>query len=203
MNDKYDASNMTKREDAYIKLFGEPQHIWHEKSDERPHIDIYCFKPGIGGRDFYTLVTAGMSDIAMKLPSDMPQEMRMPRVELVFYCSEPKTEYAEFLRRLAHYVFDNDTWFGMGHTMETSNTALLQRDDIDALLFLLTPVIPEDSLPMRLDIEGDPVPLLWVIPITAQECAMARQGGYLQAAMGVFNKNGRPYVFRPAKAPSS
>jgi hypothetical protein len=118
----------------------------------------------------------------------------------VFYCSEPKAEYAELLRRLAHYVSDNDTWFGMGHTMETANIDLLHRDDIDALLFVFTPVIPEDSLPMRLVIGDDPVPLLWVIPITAEECALVREHGCLDAVMALFNKNGRPHVFEPSRS---
>ena len=197
MKQPQNTSHTLERQEVYESLFGETKHVWHEKKEQSPHIDIYCFPPGHAGRDFYTLVTNGMSDRAMNLPEGMPPQMQQRRVELVFYCSEPKAEYAELLRRLAHYVSEQNTWFGMGHTMETHSIELLHRSDVDALLFLLTPVIPDDSLPIRLDIEGDPVWLLWVIPITAEECALVRQAGCLETVMRAFSKHGRPCVFQP------
>jgi hypothetical protein len=185
------------RESVYRRLFGGEPDVWHEMTELDPHIDIYGFKPGFAGRDFVTLVTSGMSDRQMRLPAGMPSELQKRRVELVFYCASAKQEYAELLRRLAHYVFDNNTWLGAGHTMETHDIALLDSGNAKCLLFMPTPVIPDDSLPMRLQIDGDPVTLLWLVPITAEECALTRQGWFLRSLMRCLNRNGRPYVFDP------
>lgn len=188
-----------QRKAVYQRLFGEVQHVWHEKMPQDPHIDVYCFSPGHAGRDFFTLVTSGMSDRPMPLPDGMPPELQKKRVELVFYCSSDKIEYAELLRRCAHYVFDNNTWLGAGHTMETHDIELLHSEDAQCLLFFPPPVIPDDSLSMRLQIEGDPVTLLWVIPITAQECGLSRQGWFLRSLFARLNRDGRPYVFDPSR----
>ena len=192
--------NISDREDVYRKLFGDMQHVWHETKPGVPHIDIYCFKKGHAGRDFFTLVTGGMSDVEIDIPDSLPPELQRRRVELVFYCDLPETKYAELLQSLAHYPFKNRTWFGPGHTMETDDVALLEDQDVNALLFLPTPVIPDDSLPIRLQFEDEPVTLLWVVPITTEECALARTEGYLETAMMAFEKNGRPYVYSPGRS---
>ena len=36
--------------------------------------------------------------------------------------------------------------------------------------------------------------LLWVIPITAEECALARQDGCIESALGLLARKGKPYV---------
>jgi hypothetical protein len=194
-----DKGAMAMRESVYARLFGEDFFVWHEFTPKDPHIDVYCFKPGVAGRDFFTLVTGGMSDRPMRLPPGMPPELQMRRVELVFYCSEAKTEYASLLVKLAHYAFDNDTWLGAGHTMETRAVELLQCKDAQCLLFIPTPVIPDDSIPMRLRIHDDPVTLLWVIPITLEECAMSREPWFRDSVQARLNTNGRPYVFDPVR----
>ena len=119
MNETNGSPNMTKRDAAIERIFGQADRVWHETTGQKPHIDIHGFPAGISGRGFCTLVTSGMSDHAMNVPSELPPETPR-RVELVFYCSEPRKEYAEFLRRLAHFPFDKNTWFGIGHTMETA-----------------------------------------------------------------------------------
>jgi len=185
------------REDVYERLFGLMQHVWHERTSEDPHIDVYCFKPGHAGRDFYTLVTGGMSSREMALPKGLPDPMRMPRIELVFYCKEPKKEYAEFLRRLAHYPFDNKTWFGAGHTMSTTDIGLLDDERAETILFLPTPVIPDDSIPLRLQVDGEPVMVLCVIPMTEDECGKVRAPGRREMIFDYLRKRGRPLVFGP------
>lgn len=194
------STNIGKREDALVSIFGPMKHVWHEKTEEDPHIDIYCFPPGHAGRDFFTLVTGGMSDRVMNVPPELPPDYPR-RIELVFYCAEPRTEYAEFVKRLAHYPFDENTWFGIGHTMETASISLLGCSEISALLFIPSPILPDESLPDILRIDGDPVTLMWVVPITKAECALVRKAGCCGAILDMFSQQGRPYVFDPSRRP--
>ena len=84
-----------------------------------PHIDVYVHERGAGGRDFYTLVTGGMSDLPMQLPPDVPADLPR-RAEIVFYLpptEAPKREYVSFLSTSARFAYDYDTWLGWGHTI--------------------------------------------------------------------------------------
>jgi hypothetical protein len=59
------------RERAYTKLIGSEFTVDHEDDPDGPAIDVYVFEPDkdAGGRDFFTLVTSGMSDERMRAPS--------------------------------------------------------------------------------------------------------------------------------------
>jgi hypothetical protein len=193
-----DEAVMVKREEVYRRLFGEDQHVWHEKTPEDPHIDIYCFKPDQGDRGFFTLVSGGMSDRRMGVPPDAPTELFPRRTELVFYCEEPRTGYAKLLNRVAHYPFDRKTWLGQGHTMDTGDVSLLEDPGMHSLLFIPAPLMPDRSLPEALQIDGDPVGVLWIVPITARECRLAREEG-IDPLIELFDKHQHPFVFEPGR----
>jgi len=182
------------REKVYQTLFGVPKHVWHEKTPLVPHIDICRYTPGHTGRAFYTLVTSGMSDLVMNVPPEIGYQCG--RAELVFYCSEPRTEHAELLRRLAHFPFDNKTWLGPGHTMETTAVSLLGSKALDYILFLPAAVSPDKSLPKELQIEGVPVNLLWVLPISSAELRLMQTEG-LGVLLDLFSRQDHPLVFQP------
>ena len=90
------------RESTYEKLFGKPLSVSHELLPLIPHIDVYTFKRSQGDKENYSLVTGGMSDIEMALPHGADKDAPR-RVELIFYCSEPRDEYISTLRMLAHF----------------------------------------------------------------------------------------------------
>ncbi len=84
------------RESVYERLFGKALNVSHELRPLIPHIDVYTFQRSHGDKIVYALVTGGMSDVEMTLPrgaKDVPR-----RVELIFYCSEPRDEYIATLR---------------------------------------------------------------------------------------------------------
>jgi hypothetical protein len=93
--DKNTADFIQARETAYEKLFGKALSVSHELLPLIPHIDVYIFKRSQGDKVVYSLVTGEMGDLEMTLPrraKDVPR-----RVELIFYCAEPREEY--ILRR--------------------------------------------------------------------------------------------------------
>jgi len=59
------------RESVYERFFGKAARVFHEVIPLIPHIDVYTHDPGHDGRNFYTLVTGGMSDLEMTVPVDV------------------------------------------------------------------------------------------------------------------------------------
>jgi hypothetical protein len=186
------------REAAYNKMFGEAASVSHELVPLTPHVDVYAFPGGQKGRSFHTLVTGGMSDLQMTLPALARGAPR--RVELIFYCFEPRAEYIDTLRRMAHFPHDNQTWIGYGHTMPNGNPPepLWGSSVLNTLLFMPTIVRPDSSLPAELILDGEPVHFLWVVPLTTPECNLKLVDGF-DAILDLFQENRHPHVFDPAR----
>src|SRR5262245_19297927 len=74
-----------ERERVYEQMFGPMDGVYDDTFPGLvPHIDVYVHPPGVAGRDFYTLVTGGMSDLRMKLPPDAVDKLPR-RAEIIFY----------------------------------------------------------------------------------------------------------------------
>ena len=108
------------RETAYERLFGRTLSVSHEVFPLMPHIDVYTYKRTQGDKEVYSLVTGGMSDLKMELPRQADEDVPR-RVELIFYCSEPREDYIATLRQLAHFPHSSNSWLGHGHTMPNGN----------------------------------------------------------------------------------
>jgi hypothetical protein len=181
------------REDVYETLFGKCDFVYHEMLPLVPHIDVYRFPPS-GSRAFHTFVTSGMSDLSMNSPAELGGSVR--RVELVFYASEDKQEYQELLRRLAHFPHDNHTWIHWGHTMPngTPPTPVFGSKALDTLFFMPTIVRPDSELGDQLSWNGDPVNLVWCVPISTAECQLKLERG-AEAIYDLFQEKRHPFVF--------
>ena len=194
-HEKSQGDNMERRDEVYESLFGEIDQVYHEMIPFVPHIDIYTFKPGFQGRDFWTVVTAGMSDLPMTVPPDVGSEFS--RVELIFYCNRVEEAYLGLLRTMAHFPHDNRTWFGFGHTVPNGQPAapLFRPNSLmTTLLFLGTIVSPDAELGEQLVIDGDPVNFLWVVPISDAECEAKLEHG-VDKLLDLFSEVSHPFVF--------
>jgi len=187
------------REDVYTRFFGDASSVSHEIIPLIPHIDVYTYEHGQHGRNYCTLVTGGMSDMEMSLPAGAKGAPR--RVELIFYCSEPKQEYLDTLRRLAHFPHDNKSWIGAGHTMPNGNPPEPFWDSpvLDTLLFMPTIVNPDGGLASRLRLAEEPVHFLWVVPLTTPECNLKLAVGF-DAILDLFQRHRHPHIFDPNRA---
>lgn len=188
--------NTEAREGVYRELFGETAEVSHELVPQIPHIDVYSYRRrSKDGSENCVLVTGGMSDIAMRTPrgADVPR-----RVELILYCTEPKPEYIETLRWVAHFPHNQKTWIGMGHTIPNGNPPgpIWGSDVLDTILLLSTVVQADAALPEKLSIAGDPVDFLWVVPLTTAECNLKLEKG-VGAILRIFDQHRHPHVFNP------
>jgi hypothetical protein len=185
--------NTEERERVYFDLFGESDTVLHELLPLVPHIDVYRFPPN-GKRDFFTFVTGGMSDLPMNSPSELGADYR--RAELVFYSTGDRDDYPELLRRLAHFVHDNNTWLHWGHSMPNGQPPepLFGTKHLDSLFFMPSIVNPDSTLGDRLQIDSDPVHFIWCVPITAAECQLKLDNG-TDALYDLFDVNKHPFAF--------
>ena len=89
------------------------------------------------------LVTSGMSDLAMNVPAKTNAPRR---VELILYCSEPKQEFIDTMRWLAHFPHDQKTWIGAFHTIPNGNPPEpLWGSRVLDTIFLLPPIVKKDA----------------------------------------------------------
>jgi hypothetical protein len=184
------------RDEAYARLFGEAASVSHEILPLIPHIDVITYyRRGKDGRDVCTLVTGGMSDLAMTLPGGAKAPRR---VELISYCGEPKQEYIDTIRWLAHFPHNQKTGIGSGSTIPNGDPpAPFWESPILDTILLLPPVIKRDqTLPNELILGGDPVHFLWLVPVTTRECDLKLAKG-VGALLDLFGQNRHPHVFDP------
>lgn len=118
------------------KFLGANAMVWHEIVSDLVHIDVYKFSP-TPDRPFYTLVTLGMSDLPMTVPTGLEN---MARAELML-CLPPEWpldsameitsqgDLADFnnfwpihtLKYLARMPHEFQTWLGWGHSISNGN----------------------------------------------------------------------------------
>src|SRR5581483_8102546 len=134
-----------QRETQYTALFGECETVYHEVLRFITHIDVFIYKPGTRGRPFFTYITSGMSDLPMTITATGDTDLTM--AELIFYADEANNDYAELLRKLAHFPHENRTWLGSGHTMSNGSPPhpMFGNSELDTFLFMPTIVEPESS----------------------------------------------------------
>jgi Suppressor of fused protein (SUFU) len=85
-----------------------------------------------------------MSDLEMTIPRGVKDSPR--RVELIFYREDPRDEYIETLRWVAHFPHASKSWLGYGHTMPNGNppAPFWGSAELDTLLFM-PPIVTKDQ----------------------------------------------------------
>lgn len=122
------------------------------------------------------------------------------RVELIFYCAEPREEYIAIPRWLAHFPHNSKSWLGHGHTMPNGDppSPFWGSTALDTICFSPPIVIKDQSLPELLQLGGQAVQFLWVVPITTAECDLKLHEGF-GAIVDLFGKNRHPHIFDPKR----
>jgi hypothetical protein len=186
------------REAAYERLYEKPVSVSHEVFPLVPHIDVYQFRPKMKDRSICRLVTGGMSDLPMSMPRGAGDAAR--RVELLFYCDEPRDEYIATLRWLAHFPHSAKTWVGSGHTVPNGDppAPFWGSEILDTILFMPSILNKDARLSEQLKLDGDDVQFLWVVPLTTAECDFKLKRG-VDALMELFDRNKHPLVFDPGR----
>ena len=143
-----------------------PDVVFHSPDNRIPHVDIYTAPP-LSDDDVYAFFSDGVSDRRMAVPSDVPPEI-LRRIELVANADTLDPRVPSLLKRIVDSVFSDRTFLGAFHTYGfAQGTAFKFRE------FLFAPAGALDGLV----IEGDPVQVLTVLPLTHREYVYATENG--------------------------
>ena len=180
---------------VYRELWGEPAEVLREPGSQVPAIDIHVYAPRLEPDGFhrahYRLVTSGMSELAMTFPPAANPPFH--RAELVMYVPSPHEEHFRLLRFLAHYPHEAHRYYVYGHTVPNAQPFFSGSEVLSVALLLQSPYRADARLPELLRIEGQPVELLWVQPITMAEWTVKREKG-IDALLGLFAERKLPFV---------
>lgn len=168
------------RQKIYPSYFGPKFKVVRDASGEKPAIDVVIFEPGTSKRgterDYYCLVTSGMSDKPMRIPDGAT----FARAELLLYVEKPTDIHINVLQWLARLPHQQKTtWYGPGTTMTNGNPPqpIFDDSELDCYLFLSSIVGEDDVVHRELILDGDPTTLLWVVPIANRECQYIIKSG--------------------------
>lgn len=163
------------REQVYLRFFGKSFSVNRQNGPQKPTVEVYAFEPGHAEREFYTVVTSGMSDA----PMNVPEGGSGARAEIILYVDEPTEQHVNVLRWLARIPHDQGRWYCPGTTMNNGNPPqpIFEGSRLDCFFFLPTYVTPDCDLAKHLVLGKDPVSFLWLVPITSKECAFILKRG--------------------------
>lgn len=134
--------------------------VFHETVSEAVHVDVYAVAPR-AGREFWTLVTGGMSSRAMNVPDDgwapafAELVMFLPPDWLVnkeAFGDERNFWPIRWLKLLARFPHQHQTWLGFGHTIPNGDPPQPFAPGVGfCCMLLLSPLhTPEAFSPLRL-----------------------------------------------------
>jgi hypothetical protein len=164
--------------DAYYGAHLGEGWVYHEIISHIVHIDVHVFLP-TPSRNYYTLVTSGMSDRPMTTPDDAEQSQY---AELLM-CLPPTWQVSEaafedpnyywpirWLKYLARLPHEYDTWLGVGHSVPNGDPAEPFASNTKLCCAMLaTPVLFEDAF-IELEIRpGKVIQFLSLIPLYQEE----------------------------------
>ena len=132
-----DGENIRAIVDHIQRFVGETAFVFHELVSDLVHIDVHLVRP-TPERNFFTLITSGMSDRPMKVPAGQEEK----RYAELMICLPPTWQLGDQagqvtgqgvlsdernywpirrLKMLARLPHEYDTWLGPGHTIPTGD----------------------------------------------------------------------------------
>jgi len=191
-------SNNLYRRSVYTKELGEPRRVFPGNGPDS--VEVLAF-----GRDFslidpagdgFVLLTNGMSDQRMAVPSDASGDIRR-RAELMWYVREPEPNILSNIRWLAEYPFIDDTWLGFGHRIAMPWPPV-SGSEFRTFLFLTPIIAPDQRIAERLTIDNDDVAILCVHLISGMELDFIKTTG-LDAFLDMLDDRDYPHVFNAGR----
>jgi hypothetical protein len=173
--------------------------VYQESSHRKPHIDIHVIAPRPEkGRDYYTLVTDGMSDLRMKVPGDVGETSG--RAEIIAYLKDfegiPGEEeppvFVKYLFFMGTFPFNFNTWLDWYHTVPNGDPpkAIIDGSRLTTAFFL-PPIAEPEGFRDGLRLGDDAVRFLWLTFITDAESRLKRDEG-AEALVEAMRRAGYP-----------
>jgi Suppressor of fused protein (SUFU) len=175
-----DEESIQRISDHIARYVGNPETVFHEIISDLVHVDVHVVKPR-PERDFYTLVTSGMSDRAM---TPQPDQAEYNYAELMICLppdwpldSEEHQWPSELLRYLARMPHEYETWFAEGHSVPNGDPPeAFPGTKMNAVLFVPPRTTPEEFC--KLKVNDEKTIHFWaVIPLYPEELKLKLKMG--------------------------
>ena len=136
---------------------GKIEFVFHELISDQVHIDVHWVKP-TEEKPFHTLITSGMSDKAMNTPEGLdagkyaelsiclPGDWKISEED---FKDEKNYWPVRWLKFLARFPHEYNTWLGFGHTIPNGDPAKAFAGNTKLNTMLLLPSILFDDAFMR------------------------------------------------------
>lgn len=183
------------RKAAYAQRFGRYSHVARPTDPTGDPVDVHVF-PADHQRPITTLVTSGMSNCAMPVPSGRCS----PRAELVLYVDHVEAEYVNLLYLLAQFPLQQNGSLYYGATLGHGDPprAILPHSELDGYVFLIPSVDSDFRIHETTMIDDDPLQLLWVVPTTTAERTFLAKHG-MRHFCALLDQFRHPLVFDPRR----
>ncbi|WP_282164536.1 suppressor of fused domain protein [Cellulophaga baltica] len=190
-------SSMEEISDHIEAHIGEIHMVFHEIVSEQVHIDVHWVKP-TKEHPFHTLITSGMSDKPMNTPEGvegcdyaelsicLPEEWKISEED---FKDENNYWPIRFLKYLARFPHEYNTWLSYGHTIPNGNPpeAFAENTKLNTMI-LLPSILFGDKFPI-LELENKTITFYTLIPLYDEEVALKMAKG-VDALFAGFDKFG-------------
>jgi len=190
-------SSIEEISDHIENFIGKIDTVFHEIVSDQVHVDIHWVKP-TKERPFHTLITSGMSDKPMSTPEDvenanfaelsicLPEEWNISEEDF-----EDEKNYwpIRWLKYMARFPHDYDTWLGWGHTLPNGDPAepFAENTKLNTILLLPTIVFGEEFHQLKLKEKS--INFLTLIPLYNEEVELKMKNG-VEALFDGFDEYG-------------
>ncbi|MEI7028181.1 suppressor of fused domain protein [Paenibacillus sp. y28] len=203
---EYGEEGWSEKIEAHVeKYVGPIDHVFHEILSDLVHIDVYHIKP-TEARNFHTLFTTGMS----YKPMNVPEGQEDYRYAELMMCLPPEWPISseafqeqenywpiQWLKMLARFPHDFQTWLGDGHTMPNGDPAnpLSGQTEMNGIILLRPITVHPDFLTLPMD-EERTVRFYCIVPLYGEEMEFKLKYGYSKLT-DKFDEHGMNEVFQP------
>ena len=172
--------------------------VFHEIVSPYVHVDVHHIPPA-AGRNHHVLFTTGMAERPMAVPEEA-ESYRFAELMVCLPAAWPLTETAfkdekaywpvRWLKQLARFPHEYNTWLGWGHTVPNGDPAQPFASNTGFCGMLLLPPLSLPSEAWRIPLEGErEVQLYSVMPLYAEEMDFKLRRG-TEALIDRFEKAG-------------
>lgn len=171
--------------------------VFHELVSEQVHIDVHWVKPTTD-KPFHTLVTSGMSDKPMNTPDGvegrdfaelsicLPEDWKISEED---FQDEKNYWPIRWLKYLARFPHEYNTWFSYGHTIPNGDPAEPFADKTQLNTMVLLPSIVFGEAFHTLNLKNKSIDFYTLIPLYTDEVNLKMKKG-VEALFDGFDKFG-------------
>jgi len=165
--------------------------IFHEKESTYFHLDVYWIKP-CKNQEYNILFTNGISSLSFEtsdkcFPKNIEICMLLPPdwISDDNWAPPEKNWPVTLLGKIGRYPFQNNTWLGFGHTIETGGR--LPGTNFEGIMLLKSTTLSKEFLSIKTNENG--IEIFTVFPLYKEELDFAVNNSSLKLLELLDNEN--------------